>query len=82
MWKDSYTDRDLLSFNYLVKTVEDICLDSSLTPSTVGIYGDWGSGKSSLMRMVAKDLSQKEGVKCGTINGGLFEDYDEAISSL
>lgn len=82
MWKDSDTDRDLLSFNYLVKTVEDICLDSSLTPSTVGIYGDWGSGKSSLMRMVAKDLSQIEGVKCITINGWLFEGYDDARSSL
>lgn len=82
MWKDSDTDRDLLSFEYLVKTVEDICLDSSLTPSTVGIYGDWGSGKSSLMRMAANDLSKEDGVKCITINGWLFEGYDDARSSL
>lgn len=54
MWKDSETDQDLLHFDYLVKTVESIAMDTDLTPSTIGVYGDWGSGKSSLMKWYVK----------------------------
>ena len=52
LWKDSETSSDYLNFDYLVKAVKDIAMDESLTPSTIGVYGDWGSGKSSLMQMV------------------------------
>lgn len=64
MWKDSEAEIDLLHFDYLVKAVKMIAEDTNLTPSTIGIYGDWGSGKSSLMKMVCKELSDKEGIKC------------------
>ena len=47
MWKDSETNIDYLSFDYLVKAVEDIVMDDTLTPSTIGVYGDWGIEKSS-----------------------------------
>lgn len=73
MWKDSETEIDLLHFDYLVKAVKMIAEDTNLTPSTIGIYGDWGSGKSSLMKMVCKELSDKEGIKCINVNGWLFE---------
>ena len=82
MWKDSEAEIDLLHFDYLVKTVEMIANDTSLTPSTIGIYGDWGSGKSSLMKMVCNDLSKKTGVKCINVNGWLFEGYDDVRTSL
>ena len=82
MWRDSETNIDLLHFDYLVQTVESIAKDSSLTPSTIGIYGDWGSGKSSLMKMVQEDLSKEDGVLCIKINGWLFEGYDDARTSL
>lgn len=52
MWKDCETNIDLLDFDYLVDVVEKIAKDKTLSPSTIGIYGDWGSGKSSLMNMV------------------------------
>mgnify|MGYP003182359096 FL=1 len=82
MWKDSEAEIDLLHFDYLVKTVEMIANDTSLTPSTIGIYGDWGSGKSSLMKMVCNDLSKETGVKCINVNGWLFEGYDDVRTSL
>lgn len=82
MWKDSETEIDLLHFDYLVKAVKMIAEDTNLTPSTIGIYGDWGSGKSSLMKMVCKELSDKEGIKCINVNGWLFEGYDDVRTSL
>ena len=51
MWKDSETKIDYLNFDYIIDTMVNIIMDKNLTPSTIGLYGDWGSGKSSLMGM-------------------------------
>lgn len=56
MWKDSETKSDYLNFDYLIDAVESIAMDAKLTPSTIGVYGDWGSGKSSLMQMVEEKI--------------------------
>ena len=47
MWKDSETEIDYLDYDYLVKSIEDIILDDDLLPASIGVYGDWGSGKSN-----------------------------------
>lgn len=84
MWKDSETKIDYLNFDYLVKAVEDIVMDDALTPSTIGVYGDWGSGKSSLMQMVEKRLTDKydNDVACIHFNGWLFEGYEDAKTAF
>ncbi|MCK9412626.1 MAG: P-loop NTPase fold protein [Prolixibacteraceae bacterium] len=82
MWKDCETNIDLLDFDYLVDVTKKIILNNDLTPSTVGIYGDWGSGKSSLMDMVMVDLSKDKDILCLKFNGWLFEGYEDAKVAL
>ena len=84
LWKDSETSLDYLNFDYLVKAVKDIAMDESLTPSTIGVYGDWGSGKSSLMQMVEKSILEKspKDTICVRFNGWLFEDYEDAKTAF
>lgn len=82
MWKDSETDIDLLDFDYLVGMVKDIVENDNLTPSSIGVYGDWGSGKSSLAEMALKELSKEEDFVCLKFNGWLFEDYEDAKTAL
>lgn len=84
LWKDSETSSDYLNFDYLVKAVKDIAMDESLTPSTIGVYGDWGSGKSSLMQMVEKSILEKspKDTICVRFNGWLFEDYEDAKTAF
>ncbi|MDP4266307.1 MAG: P-loop NTPase fold protein [Bacteroidota bacterium] len=82
MWKDSETNIDLLDFDYLVDVAKKIILNDELTPSTIGIYGDWGSGKSSLMDMIKNDLSKNEDILCLKFNGWLFEGYEDAKIAL
>lgn len=50
LWKDSETVVDYLNFDYIIDAVVNIVLDEELSPSSIGLYGDWGSGKSSLMK--------------------------------
>lgn len=82
MWKDCETNIDLLDFDYLVDVTKKIIMNDDLTPSTIGIYGDWGSGKSSLMDMVMTDLSKDEDILCLKFNGWLFEGYEDAKVAL
>lgn len=82
MWKDSETNIDLLDFDYLVDVTKHIILSDNLTPSTIGIYGDWGSGKSSLMDMTMTELLKDEQILCLKFNGWLFEGYEDAKVAL
>lgn len=92
MWPDKETEIDYLNFGYMVDMVVDIATSRELSPSTIGIYGDWGSGKSSLMKLARKKIEKKnsktgEGkdtirTLCIEFNGWLFEGYEDTKTSL
>lgn len=56
MWPDNETDVDLLGFDYLVDGLVVALTEPRLLPLTVGVLGDWGSGKSSLMGLACAAL--------------------------
>ena len=94
MWSDNETTVDLLGFKVHADLVRAVVTDLKLLPITIGIFGDWGSGKTSVMKMLQHDLtaenfpegsperSQLDGVACLYFNGWLFEGYDDAKSAL
>lgn len=82
MWKDSEADIDFLNFNYLAEQVVEISKDEKLSPATIGVYGDWGSGKSTLMKMVKKSLDAEKNTLTVEFNGWLFEGYEDAKTAL
>lgn len=82
MWKDSETEIDYLDYEYMVEILTDIIRNDNLLPASIGIYGDWGSGKSSLMHMCIKKLQNDKQTKCLIFNGWLFESYSDAKSAL
>lgn len=92
MWPDKETEIDYLNFGYMVDLVADIATNRDLSPSTIGLYGDWGSGKSSLMKLAQKKIEEKypknekkkDTIKtlCIEFNGWLFEGYEDTKTSL
>lgn len=82
MWKDSETELDFLDFDYLINILKDIIEDETLLPSSVGVYGDWGSGKSSLISMSMNTFNKDEDTVCLVFNGWLFEGYEDAKTAL
>ena len=56
---DLPSDHDALDFEPYVATLADIVASpSTRTPLTIGVFGTWGSGKTSLMRMVRNKLPE------------------------
>ena len=83
MWKDSETELDFLDYDYLIQTVQNIIMDDALLPASIGVYGDWGSGKSSLMYMCKERLTKADkNTKCLVFNGWLFENYEDAKTAI
>ncbi len=82
MWSDNETVLDLLNIDHYVSSVVELATDEELLPVTIGIFGDWGGGKSSLLKMVKAKLDEHEKTLCLYFNGWLFEDYDDAKAAL
>ncbi len=82
MWPDHETTIDLLGIKHLKDAVLDIVKNDTLLPATIGIFGDWGSGKSSLIKMITAELESEENILILDFNGWLFESYDDAKSAL
>jgi len=82
MWSDNETNVDLLDLGHLVSAVTSIVRRDALLPATIGVFGDWGSGKSSLLQMVNLELEKHSDTLCLTFNGWLFEGYEDAKTAL
>lgn len=82
MWKDSETNVDYLDFDYLRQSVIEVISDEKLSPSSIGIYGAWGSGKSSLMKMCIDELDKQQDTLCIYFNGWLFEGYEDSKTTI
>lgn len=84
MWADNETADDLIGFKVHSDLILDVVTDSSLLPSVLGVFGDWGGGKSSIMKMLQKDLGagKYKDVVCLYFNGWMFEGYEDAKTAL
>ncbi|CAG0941813.1 hypothetical protein ANRL1_00704 [Anaerolineae bacterium] len=57
IWTDKATVIDRLGFEDYRGTIDEV-VKGAETPITIGVFGRWGSGKTSLMLMVEQDLKQ------------------------
>ena len=59
MWKDIETSEDLLGYRFHARLLKEIVLDKSMLPTSIGIFGNWGYGKSSLMLLMEKEINEE-----------------------
>jgi predicted KAP-like P-loop ATPase len=75
---DNETAVDLLYYESIASTITELISDSSNEPITVGVHGDWGAGKSSILAMIQQKYLGDENVLCLHFNGWLFQGFDDA----
>lgn len=81
MFSDNETSSDLLGFEDLVEDLCGIVRSPNMLPVTIGVLGDWGSGKSSLLQMADARL-RAMGVIVVPFSPWRIESYDDAKSAL
>lgn len=82
MWSDKETTDDLLGYTVHASLLKNVVTNKKNLPITVGLYGDWGSGKSSILRILEKQLKEDDDTVVVYFDGWSFESFDDAKMAL
>jgi hypothetical protein len=82
VWADNETDIDLLGFDFLVDELLALIHDPAIFPVTIGVTGDWGSGKSSVLKMSSAALGDDDAFIVVSFSPWQFEGYEDVKSAL
>lgn len=75
---DHETETDLLYVEAISKTVVRLIQDAGENPISIGVHGDWGAGKSSVLLMAEAALSADKTVACVRCNGWQLQGFQDA----
>lgn len=79
---DNETKVDLLNNEAIAKTIIELLREKPDHPVTIGVHGDWGAGKSSVLEMIEAGFSGTEDVLCLKFNGWRFQGFEDAKIAL
>ena len=79
---DNETKVDLLNNEAIAATIVRVLRDRPDRPVTVGVHGDWGAGKSSVLEMIEAGFEGEKDVLCLKFNGWRFQGFEDAKIAL
>lgn len=79
---DNETKVDLLNNEAIATTIIALLRARPDRPVTIGVHGDWGAGKSSVLEMIEAGLDDQTGVLCLKFNGWRFQGFEDAKIAL
>lgn len=82
MWSDKETTEDLLGYTVHASLLKSVVTNEKNLPITVGLYGDWGLGKTSILRILEKQLKDDNDTVVIYFDGWSFESFDDAKMAL
>lgn len=79
---DNETKVDLLNNEAIASTIIGLLRAKPDHPVTIGVHGDWGAGKSSVLEMIEAGFADKDDVLCLKFNGWRFQGFEDAKIAL
>jgi hypothetical protein len=79
---DNETRIDLLNDEAIANTIVAILRAQHGHAVTVGVHGDWGAGKSSILEMIEAGLDGGDDVLCLKFNSWRFQGFEDAKIAL
>jgi predicted KAP-like P-loop ATPase len=77
-FNDNETAVDLLQYEPIAKSVVALVKSAGTSPISIGLHGDWGAGKSSVLAMVQSHLREEKRILCLRFNGWTFQGFEDA----
>lgn len=84
MWRDSESEQDFLNFTELADQIATLSMNGTLLPISIGVFGGWGTGKSTVLRLVEAKV-QKVGANAPILikfDAWLYQGFDDARAAL
>ena len=79
---DNETKLDLLNNKAIAVTITKMLRERPEHPVTVGVHGDWGAGKSSILEMIEAEFDGDSDIVCLKFNGWRFQGFEDAKIAL
>ncbi|MHB0923716.1 MAG: Qat anti-phage system ATPase QatA [Bellilinea sp.] len=79
---DNETKVDFLNNEAIATTIIKLLLEHPDQPVTIGVHGDWGAGKSSILEMIESGLENQDQILCLKFNGWRFQGFEDAKIAL
>jgi len=79
---DNETKVDLLNNEAIATTIIGLLRAKPEHPVTIGVHGDWGAGKSSVLEMIEAGFANTDDVLCLKFNGWRFQGFEDAKIAL
>ena len=82
LWPDNESEVDLLNYQAISSAIIKLLSDTSRLPVSVGVHGDWGAGKSSILAMLENSYQNDNSTVCIRFNSWLFQGLEDAQTAL
>lgn len=79
---DNETKVDMLNNRAIAKTIVELINESQDKPISIGIHGDWGAGKSSVLEMLEDEFNDNPDMECIKFNGWKHQGFEDAKIAL
>ncbi|PFH09153.1 putative KAP-like P-loop ATPase [Collimonas sp. PA-H2] len=85
MWADVDTKLDFLNYSEVAELVTDVVRDPAMRPVTVGVFGTWGTGKSTLLNLIEGKLNSaatESDFVVVRFDAWLYQGFDDSRAAL
>lgn len=79
---DNETKVDFLNNEAIAQTIINMLRERPDRPVTLGVHGDWGAGKSSVLEMIEAGFEDDKKTLCIKFNGWRFQGFEDAKIAL
>lgn len=84
MWRDSETSDDFLNFTEVADQIATLATTPDLLPISIGVFGGWGTGKSTVLKLVEAQLPHDGDAAPVVVHfdAWLYQGFDDARAAL
>lgn len=83
MWSDRDSKTDFLNFTEVAEQISALARSPEMLPVSVGVFGTWGTGKSTVLNLVKQDLERYDPKPVVIeFDAWLFQGFDDSKAAL